>query len=50
MHTVYKKTVVTPAAPFTKEVNLRLAKRALVFNGCLTSHILTSLVKGATGH
>ena len=33
---------------FTKEVYLRLAKRPLVFNGCLANHRLTSLVKEAT--
>ena len=35
--------------PFTKEVNPRLAKRPLVFNGHLANRGLTSLVKEATG-
>ena len=35
-------------ASFTKEVNPRLAKRPLVFNGCLANLGLTSLVKEAT--
>ena len=35
-------------ASFTKEVNLRLAKRPLVFNGRLANRWLTSLVKEAT--
>ena len=39
----------TPVASFTKEVNRRLAKRPLFFNGCLANHRLTSLVKEATG-
>ena len=34
---------------FTKEVNPRLGKRPLVFNGLLTYRRLTSLVKEATG-
>ena len=38
----------TPVASFTKEVNLRLVKRPLVFNECLTNRRLTSLVKEAT--
>ena len=38
-----------PVASFTKEVNQRLAKRPLVFNGRLTNRGLTSLVKEATG-
>ena len=33
---------------FTKEVNLRLAKRPLVFNGRSANRDLTSLVKEAT--
>ena len=33
---------------FTKEVNLRLAKRPLKTNGCLANCGLTSLVKEAT--
>ena len=37
-------------ASFTKEVNPRLAKRPLVFNGRLANHGLTSLVKEATEH
>ena len=36
-------------ASFTKEVNWRLAKRPLVFNGRLANRQLTSLVKEATG-
>ena len=36
-------------ASFTKEVNSRLAKRPLVFNGRLANRGLTSLVKEATG-
>ena len=39
----------TPVASFTKEVNPWLAERPLVFNGRLTNHGLTSLVKEATG-
>ena len=35
-------------ASFTKEVNLRLAKHPLVFNGRLANRGLTSLVKEAT--
>ena len=38
---------VTPVASFTKEVNRRLAKRPLVFNGRLANRRLTSLVKDA---
>ena len=38
-----------PVASFTKEVNPRLAKRPLVFNGRLANRGLTSLVKEATG-
>ena len=34
-----------PAASFTKEVNSRLAKRPLVFNGRLANRGVTSLVK-----
>ena len=40
--------VWTPVAYFTKEVNSRLAKRPLVFNGHLANRGLTSLVKEAT--
>ena len=40
---------LTPVASFTKEVNRRLAKRPLVFNGRLANRRLTSLVKEATG-
>ena len=36
-------------ASFTKEVNSRLAKRPLVFNGRLADRGLISLVKEATG-
>ena len=35
-------------ASFTKEVNPRLAKRPLVFNGRLANRGLTTLVKEAT--
>ena len=38
----------TPVASFTKEVNPRLAKPLLVFNGHLANRWLTSLVKEAT--
>ena len=38
----------SPLASFTKEVNPRLAKRPLVFNGRLANRRLTSLVKEAT--
>ena len=41
---------LTPVASVTKEVNWRLAKRPLVFNGRLANHQSTSLVKEATGH
>ena len=37
-----------PVASFIKEVNPRLAKRPLVFNGRLANRGLTSLVKEAT--
>ena len=40
----------TPVASFTKEINSRLAKRPLVFNGRLANRGLTSLVKEATKH
>ena len=36
-------------ASLTKEVNPRLAKRPLIFNGSLANRGLTSLVKEATG-
>ena len=39
----------SPVASFTKEVNLRLAKRPLKTNGRLANRRLTSLVKEATG-
>ena len=39
----------TAPGGFTKEVNPRLAKRPLVFNGRLANQGLTSLVKEATG-
>ena len=45
----YHRICPTPVASFTKEVNPRLAKRPLVFNGRLPNRGLTSLVKGATG-
>ena len=38
-----------PCGLFIKEVNSRLAKRPLVFNGSLANRGLTSLVKQATG-
>ena len=38
-----------PVVSFAKEVNPRLAKRPLVFNGRLANRWLTSLVKEATG-
>ena len=38
----------TVSGLFTKEVNLRLAKRPLKFNGRLANRGLTSLVKDAT--
>ena len=37
--------VISTVASFTKEVNRRLAKRPLVFNGCLANRGWTSLVK-----
>ena len=37
-------------ASFIKEVNPRLAKRPLIFNGRLANRGLTSLVKEATVH
>ena len=40
---------LSPVAPFTKDVNPRLAKRPLVFNGRLANRGLTSLVKEAAG-
>ena len=39
---------LTPVVSFTKEVNPRLAKRPLVFNGRLANCGLASLVKEAT--
>ena len=39
---------MSPVASLTKEVNSRLAKRPLVFNGRLANRGLTSLVKEAT--
>ena len=38
-----------PVASFTKEVNLRLAKRPVKTNGCLANLKITPLVKEATG-
>ena len=38
-----------PVASFTKEVNWRLAKRPLVFNGRLANPELSCLVKEASG-
>ena len=37
-------------ASFIKEVNSRLAKHPLIFNGRLANRELTSLVKETTGH
>ena len=37
-----------PVTSFIKEVNQRLVKRPLVFNGCLANRGLSSLVKEAT--
>ena len=37
-----------PVASFTKEINPRLAKRPMIFNGRLANRGLTSLVKEAT--
>ena len=45
--TRFKRYIITVAIPFTKEVNSRLAKHPLVFNGCLANRGLTSLVKEA---
>ena len=45
-----KELKEAPVAYFSKEVNPRLAKRPLVFNGRLAKRGLTSLVKEATGH
>ena len=42
--------IYTPVASLTKEVNPRLAKRPLIFNGRLVNRGLTSLVKGAIGN
>ena len=39
---------VNPVASFTKEVNSRLAKHPLIFNGHLANGKLTSLVNKAT--
>ena len=47
-HTPSTHSQYTPGASFTKEVNLGLAKRPLVFNGRLANRGLTSLVKEAT--
>ena len=48
IHTMRCLVSPTPVAYFTKEVNMRLAKCPLVFNGHLASRSLTFLVKGAT--
>ena len=40
----------SPVASFTEEVNPRLAKCPLVFNGRLANRRLTSFVNEATGH
>ena len=45
----YRKQHCISVASFTKEVNWRLAKRPLVFNGRLANRQLNSLVKEATG-
>ena len=42
--------LVLPVASFTKEVNSRLVKHPLVFNGHLANLGLNSLVKEAMGH
>ena len=39
---------VNPVASFTKEVNTRLSKHPLIFNGYLANRKLTSLVNEAT--
>ena len=44
-----KKNIIPGVAFFTKEVNLRLAKRPLIFNGRLANRGLTSLSKGGHG-
>ena len=48
-HSAPTLIIKQPVASFTKEVNSRLAKRPLVFNGRLANLELTSLVKEATG-
>ena len=45
----FSPLIITPVASFTKEVNSRLVKHPLVFNGRLANRGLTSLVKEATG-
>ena len=42
-------TLTSPVASFTEEVNSRLAKRPLIFNGRFAIRGLTSSEKGATG-
>ena len=42
------RNILAPVASFTTELNSRLAKRPLVFNGRLADCGLTSLVKEAT--
>ena len=48
-YTVCVLDALYPVASFTEEVNPRLAKHPLVFNGHLANCGLTSLVKEATG-
>ena len=51
IHKFIKSTMLTqfPVASFTEEVNPRLAKRTLVFNGRFANSRLNSLVKEAIG-
>ena len=42
--------MASPMASFTKEINLRLAKRPLETNGRLANGGISSLIKDATGH
>ena len=45
----YVTILLRPVASFTKEVNPRLAKRTLIFNGHLANRGLTSVAKVDTG-
>ena len=45
----YSRTSSIAVASLNMEVNSRLAKHTLLFNGCLAKQGLTSLVKEATG-